>query len=169
MQLLDRAITPPLLPHDLDDSACTMMLRDQARIAALIERYRNGPRDQGRGRLRDQIQSRLVLHMAIGHQLLCPLLQRLKPMGPPLDEISIGHYVIEQLLRRMRDPKTSARQRDALMNALDDYLEQFFIEEQHTMLSPLHASPVDLDALGERVRAEKRRIAPWLGLDEDEV
>lgn len=169
MHLLDTALTPSLQQHTAIDSTETLITGDQERITALLERYRNGPRDSTRVGLLEQICARLVLHLAIGDQLLCPLVRELQVAGRTLDEISIGHYVIQQLIRRLQDGGATDRQRDALVTALADYLAQYFDEERDALLPPLRYGPINADELEARIRAEKRRIAPWLGIDENDA
>jgi hypothetical protein len=169
MQLLDSFTPPGQQHHEIRDAATALVSADQARIAALIERYRNGPREFGRAALLEQIAARLMLHLAIGDQLLCPLVRRLRPAIAGLDEIEISHYVIHQLLRRLQQDEVTVRQRDALMTALADYLEHYFIEELELLLMPLQGGPLDPDTLGARIAGEKRRLAPWLGLLESDV
>jgi hemerythrin-like domain-containing protein len=138
--------------------AFSLLKADHRKVEELFESLEAA---SGKAKLRvfDQIKMELDLHAHIEEKIFYPALEKPRQTHDLTLEAYEEHDVVKKLLRQLSRSKTADEEWEAQTKVLQENVEHHVEEEENELFTKASAalSEEDIEALGERMEAEKER------------
>lgn len=138
--------------------AFSLLKADHRKVEQLFERLEAAT---GRAKLPifEQIKMELELHTHIEEKIFYPALEKPKQTHELTLEAYEEHDVVKKLLKELSKSKTAGEEWEAQAKVLKENVEHHVEEEENELFPKADAalSEEDIEALGERMAAEKER------------
>ena len=138
--------------------AFNLLKADHRKVEELFSQLESA-RGQAKLRVFEQIKMELDLHTHIEEKIFYPALEKPKQTHDLTLEAYEEHDVVKKLLRELSRAKTATEEWEAQAKVLQENVEHH-VEEEENELFPKAQEALgeeDIEALGERMEAEKER------------
>ena len=145
---------------DKKPDATQLLTQDHREVEALFEKFEKAGSDGSKERLARQICTELKIHAMIEEEIFYPAL-RGKIEDDSLDEAYVEHDGAKVLINDIEAGEPSDDFYDAKVKVLQEEIEHHVREEEKmngNIFQQARATDVDLDALGEQMRARKAEL-----------
>ena len=138
--------------------AFSLLKEDHRKVEELFEQLESA---DGKAKLRvfEQIKTELDLHTLIEEKIFYPALEKPKQTHDLTLEAYEEHDVVKKLLQELSRSKTANEEWEAKAKVLQENVEHHVEEEENELFNKASAalSEEDIEALGEKMEAEKAR------------
>lgn len=138
--------------------AFSLLKEDHRKVEELFEQLESA---SGKAKLRvfEQIKTELDLHTHIEEKIFYPALEKPKQTHDLTLEAYEEHDVVKKLLQELNRAKTADEEWEAKAKVLQENVEHHVEEEENELFPKASAalSEEDIEALGEKMEAEKAR------------
>ncbi|TFI58917.1 hemerythrin domain-containing protein [Sphingomonas parva] len=141
-------------------NAIQLLTADHREVEALFEQFEKAKDDSKKERIARQICTELKIHAMIEEELFYPAF-RGKISDDDLDEAIVEHDGAKVLINDIEAGSPEAEFYDAKVKVLQEQIEHHVKEEEResgNIFSQARKTDVDLDALGEQMRARKQEL-----------
>ena len=141
--------------------AIKLLTQDHREVEALFEQFEKAIRDGTKEKLARQICTELKIHCMIEEEIFYPAL-RGKIEDDDLDEAMVEHDGAKVLINDIEAGEPDDQFYDAKVKVLLEEIEHHVREEekmQGNMFSQARKTDVDLEALGEQMKARKEELS----------
>jgi hemerythrin-like domain-containing protein len=140
-------------------AALKLLKQDHRAVAQALEAFESAGRDEKQALAR-RICRMLTVHSQIEEELLYPAAR--DALGSRdahlVAEARVEHASLKDLIRQIEDREQMDEQYEAKVRVLGEYVKHHVGEEEHELFPRLERSPLDLQALGERLAERKREL-----------
>ncbi|MEO5700011.1 MAG: hemerythrin domain-containing protein [Casimicrobiaceae bacterium] len=141
------------------DDEDAIALGDHREVEALFERFEKleDGTSAERARIVEEICALLTVHAAVEKENFYPALRsRSKEAADLLDEATVEHGTVKELVARLEDMRPGDDLYKANVTVLKEYVQHHVKEEEREMFKLAKAAELDLDRLGREL--EKRKL-----------
>jgi hemerythrin-like domain-containing protein len=140
-------------------AALKLLKQDHRAVAQALAEFESAGRDEKQALAR-RICRMLTVHSQIEEELLYPAAR--DALGSRdahlVAEARVEHASLKDLIRQIEDREQMDEQYEAKVRVLGEYVKHHVGEEEHELFPRLERSPLDLQALGERLAERKREL-----------
>lgn len=138
--------------------AFNLLKADHRKVEELFSQLESA-RGQAKLRVFEQIKMELDLHTHIEEKIFYPALEKPKPTHDLTLEAYEEHDVVKKLLKELSRAKSATEEWEAQAKVLQENVEHHVEEEENELFEKAQEalSEEDIEALGERMEAEKER------------
>ncbi len=145
-----------------DHKAAQEMFQDYATLCADDE-----PDSTAKQDLADRICAELSVHAQIEEEIFYPALRQLLDEEVLLDEAEVEHASTRELIAQLREMEVDDDLFDAKVTVLGEYINHHIDEEQGELFVEAQRAKVDLQDLGQQLRARRQELRADLGLEDE--
>lgn len=140
--------------------ALALLRSDHDTVLQLFEKYESATRKEQKQKLADQICDELTIHATIEEEIFYPEIReaRGEDAEAALDEASVEHDGAKKLIAEIRAGEAGAEMFDAQIKVLSEYIKHHVKEEYRSIFPVARKAGVDLEEMGERLRARKKEL-----------
>jgi hypothetical protein len=144
--------------HETD--AITMLKTEHREVEALFEQFEETDSAPQKKKLAAQICTELRVHMQIEDEILYPACRQAGLSEDKMDEADIEHDTARKLIDEVEAGAPGDDHWDARVKVLSELIEHHVKEEEehNGIFSRAKKSDLDLDAIGEQLRARKAEL-----------
>lgn len=158
---LARQMTAALAELVAPTDALSLLQQDHRTVKELFEAYEKADRNAEKGRIAGQICLELRVHAKLEEELVYPPAHE-KIEEDVVDEAMVEHAAAKNLIEQIEGMKPGEHLYDAKVKVLSEYIKHHVVEEENEMFPQLRSSGIDLEALGEKLRARKQQLLEQL-------
>jgi hemerythrin superfamily protein len=142
------------------EDALSLLTDDHAEVRALFEKF-EGLSDRSKvskKRVADNICEALTVHAQIEEELFYPAVRQAIKDKDMVDEAIVEHASAKELVAQIREMDAGEDLYDAKLKVLSEQVEHHVREEEDEMFPKVRESRLDLEALGNELRARKEQL-----------
>jgi len=145
------------------DDAISLLKSDHKEVKALFEAYdqlvEDEATDDEKQAVAEEICNALTVHATIEEELLYPAARdALEEEAGLVDEATVEHASAKELIAQIQDMQPSDDLYDAKVKVLGEYIDHHVKEEEKEMFPKLRKAGLDLEELGEALKARKEEL-----------
>jgi hemerythrin superfamily protein len=140
-------------------AAVKLLQQDHRAVAQALAAFPSAARDEKQALAR-RICRMLTVHAQIEEELLYPAARDVLGSEDAhlVAEARVEHASLKDLIGQIEDREQMDEQYEAKVRVLGEYVKHHVGEEEHELFPRLERSPLDLQALGERLEERKREL-----------
>lgn len=144
---------------DPERDAIDLLRQDHRKVEALFKQFKNADNGRTKLSLARDICAELAVHAKIEEKLFYPTAKREAPdASDDVNEGIVEHEGIKRLVKQIPEMSANDEMFESRMTVLEEYVKHHVKEEESTMFPKIVESDVDLQALGRKLEAKKRRL-----------
>ena len=144
------------------NDATALLAKDHKDVKALFRRYEKlakAAADAGeREELAAQICEMLTVHTTLEEEIFYPAVRAAEVDADLLDEAEVEHASAKDLISQIRSMSPDDDLYDAKVTVLGEYVNHHVEEEEGQMFPKARRAKVDLEGLGEQIKARKEAL-----------
>ena len=145
------------------DDAISLLKSDHKEVKALFEAYdqlvEDEATDDEKQAVAEEICNALTVHATIEEELLYPAARdALEEEADLVDEATVEHASAKELIAQIQGMQPSDDLYDAKVKVLGEYIDHHVKEEEKEMFPKLRKAGLDLEELGEALKARKEEL-----------
>ena len=145
-----------------ENDAIELLKTDHKLVDELFDEY-EGRKEEGKraGKaiIAQQICNALTIHATIEEEIFYPAVRKhVKEAGDLIDEAAVEHQTLKDIIARLQAAPTDDPLRDAGVKVLGEYVKHHVKEEESELFPKVRASGLDLEALGNQLRARRAEL-----------
>jgi len=144
------------------NDATALLAKDHKDVKALFRRYEKlakAEADAGeREELAAQICEMLTVHTTLEEEIFYPAVRAAEVDADLLDEAEVEHASAKDLISQIRSMSPDDDLYDAKVTVLGEYVNHHVEEEEGQMFPKARRAKVDLEGLGEQIKARKEAL-----------
>jgi hemerythrin superfamily protein len=145
-----------------ENDAIEMLKKDHKEVDGLFDEYetkKEKSRPADKSRIAKLICRALSVHAAIEEEIFYPTVRKQSEETKKLvDEAAVEHQSLKDIIGRLESASPSDPLYDAGVKVLREYVKHHVKEEEGELFPKVRASDIDLDALGQRMKARKTQL-----------
>jgi hemerythrin superfamily protein len=145
-----------------ENDAIEMLKKDHKEVDTLFDEYesKNEKSERaGKSEIARVICRALTVHAAIEEEIFYPAVRKHgEEMKKLVDEAAVEHQSLKDIIGRLESASSSDPLYDAGVKVLSEYVKHHVKEEEGELFPKVRASGVDLEALGQRMKARKAQL-----------
>lgn len=140
--------------------ALALLRADHDAVLELFEKFESASRTEQKQKLADQICSELTIHTTIEDEIFYPEVRQAQgdDADDALDEAEVEHDGAKKLIAEIEASEAGAELFDAQLKVLGEYVKHHVKEEYRSIFPAAKKSGLDLDEMGERLKARKKEL-----------
>lgn len=138
-------------------NAISLLSADHARVMQLFQRFENA-RGAQKQRIARDICNELTVHAQLEEEIFYPAARDAIGADDLMDEAEVEHASAKELIAQIEAGSPGDALWEAKVSVLGEHVRHHVKEEQGKMFKKIRASQLDLNALGDRIRARKARL-----------
>jgi len=141
--------------------ALALLRADHDAVLELFDKYETARRIDQKQKLADQICMELTIHATIEEEIFYPEVRQAmqdEEVDDALNEADVEHDGAKKLIAEIQASDAEAEMFDAQIKVLSEYIKHHVKEEYHSIFPAARKADVDLDEMGERLRARKEAL-----------
>lgn len=135
-------------------NAEALLKADHRKVEALFKEYEEGGKQ--RQSIKEQVIKELTVHATAEEEIIYPVLDKLDHEGA--GEAKEEHHVVKVLLAELESMPAESDETKAKMKVLCEIVKHHVKEEEHEIFPELNKSDVDMDELGQKIKARKKEL-----------
>jgi hemerythrin superfamily protein len=143
------------LTEQYEDSAIGLLMADHRKVESLFSEFEKAKTARQRANLIKTIVTELTVHATVEEKLVYPLLI---DEGELTKEAYIEHSLVKILLAQLAKATGSEEDIKARVKVLSELVKHHVDEEEADLLPKLKKCCSDMEALADRMKAEKSRL-----------
>ena len=150
---------------DPEQDAIDLLKQDHRKVEALFKAFKAAGDKRMQKSIARQICNELEVHAKIEEKLFYPAAKQ--EADEATDEVNEGiveHEGIKRLVRQLSNMNASEELFESRMTELEEYVKHHVKEEESSMCPTIVESELDLQAMGQRLMAEKRKLQSARGM-----
>ena len=145
-----------------ENDAIEMLKKDHKEVDTLFDEYESKDeksKPAGKSAIARVICRALTVHAAIEEEIFYPTVRKHgEEMKKLVDEAAVEHQSLKDIIGRLESASSSDPLYDAGVKVLSEYVKHHVKEEEGELFPKVRASGVDLEALGQRMKARKAQL-----------
>ena len=145
-----------------ENDAIEMLKKDHKEVDTLFDEYESKNEKStraGKSEIARVICRALTVHAAIEEEIFYPAVRKHgEEMKKLVDEAAVEHQSLKDIIGRLESASSSDPLYDAGVKVLSEYVKHHVKEEEGELFPKVRASGVDLEALGQRMKARKAQL-----------
>lgn len=143
-----------------EEDAITMLKNEHREVEELFEQFEETDSAPQKKKLAAQICKELRVHMQIEDEILYPACRNAGLSEDKMDEADIEHDTARKLIAEIEADGPGGDHWEARVKVLSELIEHHVKEEEEHggIFSKAKKSDIDLDAIGEQLRARKAEL-----------
>jgi hemerythrin superfamily protein len=155
-----------------EKDATRLLMADHREVEALFAQYeelagQEGGDDDEKMLLAAQICVALTVHTQLEEEVFYPEARRLLKDQDIVDEAFVEHASAKSLIAQIMDMTADEPLYDAKVKVLGEYVRHHVEEEENELFPKVRRTPMDLQALGERLALRKKELMADTGIPAD--
>jgi|AAFX01.1.fsa_nt_gi hemerythrin superfamily protein len=145
--------------------ALALLRADHDAVLQLFEKFEAATRRDQKQKLADQICTELTIHATIEEEIFYPEIREAQPVEDidgKLDEADVEHDGAKKLIAEIESSEAGAEMFDAQLKVLSEYIKHHVKEEYRGIFPAARKADIDLDEIGQRLRARKKELKAQL-------
>ena len=154
--------------------ALDLLAEDHKKVLKLFDTFRK-MKKRGDADM-DEIQTlvetacaELTIHTRVEEELFYPAIRDAIGESDMLDEAEVEHASAKQLIHELAAMQPGDELYDARFTVLGEYVKHHINEEENTIFPKAKKAKLDLDTMGEEIRARKEELRDELGIHPEEA
>ena len=142
-------------------TALDLLKEDHAQVTKLFKQFQRFHKDDDNEGMQSCAQAAcraLEIHAQIEEEIFYPALREAANAEDALDEADVEHAHIKELVAQLDGAEPGDEHFEARVKVLSEYVAHHVAEEESTIFAKARKAAVDLEALGERLRARKEEL-----------
>ncbi|MBY0358242.1 MAG: hemerythrin domain-containing protein [Candidatus Obscuribacterales bacterium] len=135
-------------------NAEVLLKADHRKVEALFKEYEEGSKQ--RQSIKEQVIKELTIHAQVEEEIIYPALDKINHEGA--GEAKEEHHVVKVLLVELESMPAGSDETKAKMKVLGEIVKHHVKEEEHELFPEMNRSDVDMDALGQKLKARKEEL-----------
>jgi hemerythrin-like domain-containing protein len=149
--------------------AISLLKADHKSVQDMFKAYEKLCKDdetdpEDKHELASQICAELTVHAQIEEEIFYPALREALDDEDILDEALVEHATAKDLIAQLQEMDIGEEFYDAKVIVLGEYVNHHVEEEQGEMFKRARKARVNMDALGEQLRARKEELMAEMGI-----
>ena len=146
------------------NDAIAILTQDHRNVDKLFKKFESVDGADEKKELVATICEELTLHATVEEEIFYPAArEQLGEDGQDLlDEAEVEHAGAKDLIAQLQDAEPGDELYDAKVTVLSEYIRHHVKEEEGELFPKVKKSDLDLDALGEEMRARKKELRATL-------
>ncbi|MEP7057934.1 MAG: hemerythrin domain-containing protein [Caldimonas sp.] len=148
--------------------ATTLLMKDHKDVKALFKRYDKLMKADAAGserqKLAEQICGMLTVHATVEEEIFYPAVRAAHVDADMLDEAEVEHASAKDLIAQIKSMGPEDDLYDAKVTVLGEYIDHHVKEEENEMFPKARRAKVDLEGLGQQLKARKEALLAQMGL-----
>jgi hemerythrin superfamily protein len=145
-----------------ENDAIEMLKKDHQEVDTLFDEYESKnekSKRAGKSEIARVICRALSVHATIEEEIFYPTVRKHgEEMKKLVDEAAVEHQSLKDIIGRLESASSSDPLYDAGVKVLSEYVKHHVKEEEGELFPKVRASGVDLEALGQRMKARKAQL-----------
>ena len=146
--------------NQLENDAIEMLKKDHQEVDSLFDTYeskKEKAKPSEKRQIAQLICHALTVHAAIEEEIFYPAVRKQggEKVKDQLDEAAVEHQSLKDIVGRLESAPPSDALYDAGVKVLSEYVKHHVKEEESQLFPKVRASDIDLEALGQQMRARK--------------
>ena len=145
-----------------ENDAIEMLKKDHQEVNTLFDEYeskKEKSKAAEKTRLAKLICRELTVHATIEEEIFYPTVRKQgEEMKELVAEAAVEHQSLKDIIGRLESASPSDPLYDAAVKVLSEYVKHHVREEEGQLFPKVRASDIDLEALGERMKARKTQL-----------
>ena len=137
--------------------ALRMLKDDHARVQALFSKFEKAASSKQKEALATSICEELTLHANLEESIFYPAVREAIEDDEIMNEADVEHEGAKELIAKIQASDSSDEHFDAKVTVLGEAIKHHVKEEEGEMFKQVRRSDLDLEELGERMAAFKRK------------
>lgn len=141
--------------------AIALLTHDHRTVEKLFKQFESLGDNEGKTELVQTICAELTVHATVEEEIFYPAArQALAEDGQSLlDEAEVEHASAKELITQLQEAEPGDELYDAKVTVLAEYIRHHVKEEEGELFPKVRESEMNLDSLGEEIRARKEEIS----------
>jgi hemerythrin-like domain-containing protein len=139
-------------------NAVTMLREDHAKVQEMFDRFERTRGDEQKEKLAEKICSELEVHTKLEEEIFYPAVREAIDDDEMMEEATVEHQSAKDLIKQIKGMSAGSDRYDATVKVLGEYIKHHIKEEHNEMFPKARKSGVDLNALGEKMKARKEKL-----------
>ena len=136
-------------------NALELLRKDHRNVLTLLRRFERASDEREQRSLCEEIVSELQVHTSIEEDCFYPFVRDASARDDLIEEATIEHNSVKQLMDELSDGNVEAQRFHALMSVLNEYVGLHVREEEERIFPVVEKMGVDLEALGQELAERK--------------
>ena len=163
MPTIQHTTTAAAGSQDSSTDALQLLMSEHREVKAMFQQYQKLAEAGGKGDermlLASQICVALTLHTQMEEELLYPAAREVLPRDEDLvDEAYVEHAGAKNLIAQLKTMTSDQPLFDAKVKVLGEYIDHHVREEETEFFPKLRQTPLDYEAMGERMAQRKKQL-----------
>jgi hemerythrin superfamily protein len=146
-----------------ENDAIEMLKKDHQEVDSLFDTYesrKEKAKPSEKSQIAKLICHALTVHAAIEEEIFYPAVRKQggEKVKDQLDEAAVEHQSLKDIVGRLESASPSDALYDAGVKVLSEYVKHHVKEEEGQLFPKVRASDIDLEALGQQMRAQKEDL-----------
>jgi hemerythrin superfamily protein len=145
-----------------ENDAIEMLRNDHKEVDVLFQEYestKDKAKPDAKNKIAKLICHLLTIHAAIEEEIFYPMVRKQGVATKTLvDEAAVEHQTLKDIIGRLESASPSDPLYDAGVKVLSEYVKHHVKEEEGELLPKARASDMDLEAVGQRMKARKAQL-----------
>ena len=144
------------------NDATALLAKDHKDVKALFKRYEKLAKAEADGGEREELAAQicemLTVHTTLEEEIFYPAVREAEVDADLLDEAEVEHASAKDLISQIRSMSPDDDLYDAKVSVLGEYVNHHVEEEEGQMFPKARRAKVDLEGLGEQIKARKEAL-----------
>ena len=145
-----------------ENDAIEMLKKDHKEVETLFDEYeskKEKSKSAEKSVIAGVICRALTVHAAIEEEIFYPTVRKHgEEVKKLVDEAAVEHQSLKDIIGRLESASASDPLYDAGLKVLSEYVKHHVKEEESELFPKVRASGIDLEALGQRMKARKAQL-----------
>jgi hemerythrin superfamily protein len=140
------------------DNAIAMLIADHDKVKKLFKAFEKEEDDAGKEKIAGEICTELKIHTRLEEEIFYPAAREAIDEEDLMDEAVVEHASAKDLISQIEAMGPDDELYDAKVTVLGEYVDHHVKEEQKQMFPKVRKAKLDLEELGERMKARKEEL-----------
>jgi hypothetical protein len=140
------------------EDALTLLHEDHQKVDKLFKQFEKSDDEQERGQIAEKVCAELEVHATMEEELFYPAVREAIEEEDLIDEAAVEHQTLKNLIAEIKRLEPSDPKHAAHVKVLGEYVRHHVKEEEGEIFKKLKAAKLDVEALGQQMRARKAEL-----------
>ena len=144
--------------------ALSILKKDHGKVQKIFQDFDQTQDRATKQKLVATACNELTIHTQVEEELFYPAARQALGDGKLLDEASVEHESVSQLINKLQEMQPGSSKYEAVFTVLGEYVNHHIKEEEDELFPQVKKSDLDLETLGQQIMERKEQLKAGVGL-----
>jgi len=140
------------------EDAFALLHEDHQKVDKLFKQFEKAKDENERGQIAETVCGELEVHATLEEELFYPAVREAIEEQDLIEEAAVEHQTVKNLIARIKELDPSDPKHAAHVTVLGEYVRHHVKEEEGEIFKKAKAAKLDVEALGQEMRARKGEL-----------